>query len=181
MSDSENHATQTIVGTCSGITEKPSGWTEFAIMAPGKQYPMKLSTKLPALIEQGRAVGDAVATWSYKEQEGAENPNRPGTHYMNRYFEGVELGAVATQPSGGSVPAQSGHYEALPAGDRERSIVRQTSIKAACDLYMGRGEGVTGLEDPNEQEDWPLRVIQAAARFETWILRDLTPDDSIPF
>lgn len=175
---SETSDTLQIVGTCSGITEKPSGWTEFAVMVPGKQYPVKLSTKLPALIEAGRAVGDAVATWSYKEQEGNENPNRPGTNYVNRYFEGVELGATAqpAAPAGGSTPTQQGHYEALPAGDRERSIVRQTSIKAAAELYSGRSTvGGMSPDDP----DWTLAVIQAAARFETWILRDLI--DDVPF
>lgn len=175
---SDEAQTLQIVGTCGSIEEK-NGWTAFNIMVPGKQYPVKLSTKLPALIDAGRAVGDAVATWTYKESQGNENPNKPGTYYMNRYFEAVELGAVAqaASPASGSPPAQSGNYAALPAGDRERSIVRQTSIKAAAELFMGRGEIGSEPDDP----DWTFAVIQAAARFETWILRDLTPPDDIPF
>ena len=178
---SDEAQTLQIVGTCSEISEK-NGWTAFHIMVPGKQYPVRLSTKLPALIEQGRAVGDAVATWTFKESQGGENPNKPGTFFTNRYFEGVELGAAAqpAAPASGSQPVQTGHYEPLPAGDRERSIVRQTSIKAAAELYMGRGD--ESPSDPNEEkEDWPLQVIKAASRFETWILRDLTPDDELPF
>lgn len=174
---SDEAQTLQIVGTCGSIEEK-NGWTAFNINVPGKNYPVKLSTKLPALIDAGRAVGDAVATWTYKESQGNENPNKPGTYYMNRYFEAVELGAVAqpAAPASSSPPAQSGHYEALAGGDRERSIVRQTSIKAAAELYSGRSTvGGMSPDDP----DWTLAVIQAAARFETWILRDLI--DDVPF
>ncbi len=65
MSDAE---TKTIGGKCEEISEK-NGWTSFAINV-GSQYPVRLSTKLPALIEQGRAVGNEYALWTFKESQG---------------------------------------------------------------------------------------------------------------
>lgn len=163
-----------IVGVCSEISEK-NGWTNFAVLAPGKQYPVKLSTKKEELIAQARAVGDGVATWSYVERESdSVNPhnNQP---YVNRWLEGVEAGEQRTeQPAptaGGSPAGQTSTYEGLAYGDKERSIIRQTCIKAACWLYSG--QGVFPDQDPNENIDWPLGVMQAADRFERWIVRDL--------
>ena len=184
MTETDTH---TIVGTCGEISER-NGWTSFAISVPGKQYPVKLSTKLPALIEQGRAVGDQVATWRYKETESEKINENTGKPFVNRYFESVTPGAqaaptdqpAAAAPASGSSPAsQSGKYPSLAGGDRERSIVRQTCIKAAAELYMGRGE--PAVDDP-DAPDYALDVIRAAGRFENWILRDLVnPDEEVPF
>ena len=181
MTETDTH---TIVGTCSEISER-NGWTSFAIAVPGKQYPVKLSTKLPALIDQGRAVGDQVATWRFKESQGGENPNKPGTYYTNRYLDGVTVGvaegeaapAASAPASSSSSTPQTGKFQALAGGDRERSIVRQTCVKAASELYAGKGTAAP--VDPEEpHDDWALEVMRAAARFETWILRDLT---EVPF
>ena len=109
MSDAE---TKTIVGQCEEISEK-NGWTAFAINV-GSQYPVKLSTKVAAIIDSARAVGGDVATWTYKETEGNENPNRPGTHYMNRYLEKVEAGAQSVATTPGAPQQPTSQQTALP-------------------------------------------------------------------
>ncbi len=175
MSDAE---TKTIGGKCSEISEK-NGWTSFSIDV-GSQYPVRLSTKLPALIEQGRAVGQEYAYWTFKESQGGENPNKPGTFYTNRYFE-----SVTTDPSGAADVAASSSgtprpqaqaassaptHAPLPPGDKDRAITRMAVLKAAA-------EACSGIEYA-PGEDAAAVVIAMAERFERWVYRDT---DEIPF
>ena len=83
--------TKTIVGSCEEISEK-NGWTTFHVNV-GTQYPVKLSTKLPAMIEAGRAVGTDTATWTYKESDGNENPNKPARTTRTAIRQGGGRGA----------------------------------------------------------------------------------------
>jgi hypothetical protein len=90
----------TVVGTNGGITEKANGWFEVQVAIPGKQYPVKLATKKKEIIDAVRAVGTAVATFSYNETESERinpNTNQP---YKNRYLEGVEAGGTVGSGSG---------------------------------------------------------------------------------
>jgi hypothetical protein len=80
---------QAVVGTLSGITEKPSGWFEIEVSMPGKQYPLKLSTKKQELVELARAAGENAMTWRYAEQESEKINEHTGKPYVNRYFNGV--------------------------------------------------------------------------------------------
>lgn len=176
MSDTE---TKQIVGVCEEISEK-NGWTAFAINV-GSQYPVRLSTKLPALIEQGRAVGQQQAVWTFKESQGGENPNKPGTFYTNRYFDGVTTDmeahdsvAANNTPSRNAPAAQT--HAPLPAGDKDRAITRMAVLKVAATIVAaGYGSPAT---DPNGESDAGTDTIALAARFETWVYRDT---DDIPF
>jgi hypothetical protein len=170
MSDTE---TKQIVGVCEEISEK-NGWTAFAINV-GSTYPVRLSTKLPALIEQGRAVGQQQAVWTFKESQGGENPNKPGTYYTNRYFDGVTTDmeahdsvAANNTPSRNAPAAQT--HAPLPAGDKDRAITRMAVLKAAAE--------VCASIDFAPGEDVAAETIAMAARFETWVYRDTT---DIPF
>ena len=157
-------------GVCEEVSEK-NGWTAFHINI-GTQWPVKLSTKLPALIEKGRAVGNQHATWHAKESQGGENPNKPGTYYTNRYFQDVVVGEAAESPAGGNPPTRSTEavHQPLPIGDRERGIIRQTCLKAAGALFSGQGNKET-IDDNGR--DTVSELIAAAARMETWIMRDI--------
>ena len=169
MSDS---VTKQIEGVCEEISEK-NGWTSFAINV-GSNYPVRLSTKLPALIDKGRAVGQQNAVWTFKESQGGENPNKPGTFYTNRYFDDVEVGGMMTAEPGGTIPAsrnaESSGRAPLASGDKDRAITRMAVLKAAADACSG-AQFAPG-------EDIAAVVIEVAARFETWVMRDV---DSIPF
>jgi hypothetical protein len=172
--------TKQIVGVCEEISEK-NGWTSFHINV-GSQYPVRLSTKVAAIIEQGRGVGQETATWTFKESQGGENPNKPGTYYTNRYLDKVEAGSVAepdTASGTGQAPQRptEGVHEPLPIGDRERGIVRQACLKAAATLFTGKGNVEVISDDPADRDN-VTEVIAAAQRFENWVMRDL---DDIPF
>lgn len=164
---SDDAVTKQIEGVCEEISEK-NGWTSFAINV-GSQYPVRLSTKLPALIEQGRAVGQQRAVWTFKETQGGENPNKPGTHYTNRYFDSVEVGGAVTPSWGGAAGTPPTHAP-LPPGDKDRAITRMAVLKAAAEvgasIEYAPGEDIAG------------EVIAMAARFETWVYRDT---DDLPF
>lgn len=167
-----------IEGVCEEISEK-NGWTSFAINV-GSQYPVRLSTKLPALIEQGRAVGQQRAVWSFKESQGGENPNKPGTFYTNRYFDGVEVGGglppqSSAAPSSGAAITGAATHAPLPAGDKDRAITRMAVLKAAAEIVAARvGAETMGTDDEG------TATIALAQRFETWVYRDVDPD-GIPF
>ena len=163
-------------GVCEEISEK-NGWTSFAIAVDGNNYPVRLSTKLPALIEQGRAAGQSRAVWTAKESDGAENPNKPGTRYRNRYLEAVEVGGTVTEnppaanASGqASRNAESSGRAPLASGDKDRAITRMAVLKAAAE--------VVASEEFAPGEDKGAATIALAARFETWVYRDV---DEIPF
>ncbi len=126
-------------GVCEAISER-NGWTAFEIAVEGKTYPIKLSTKLPALIEQGRAAGQQRAIWSAKESQGGENPNKPGTFYTNRYLDGVEVGGTVSQPAASaSGSATSGAKTQTVDGTRS-SIERQVIIKEMVKYYPALDE-----------------------------------------
>lgn len=77
---------ETITGTCEAVTEK-GDWTTFEINV-GSQYPVRLSTKVPELVELGRAARGQVMDWTFNAVEGKIN-EKSGKPYINRYFEGV--------------------------------------------------------------------------------------------
>jgi hypothetical protein len=167
MSDVEKKQVQ---GVCEEISEK-NGWVNFAV-GVGSQYPIRLSTKLPALIDQGRAAGQQVAIWTYTESQGGENPNRPGTYYTNRRLESVEVGGTAepSSPTPHPTAQAAATHSPLPPGDKERAITRMAVLKAAAEA--------SAAIDYAPGEDVAAAVIAMAARFETWVVRDL---DDIPF
>lgn len=94
--------TKTVVGVCTGITERKEGWHQFEISIPGRDYPVKLDTKIEDLIDAARAVKNTgeIATFTYTEKDsGTPNPHRPGSNFLNRYLEGVEAGSHAPEGS----------------------------------------------------------------------------------
>lgn len=160
--------TKTITGTCAEISERGE-WTTFHVDI-GTQYPVKLSTKLAPLIELGRTASKdgGVFDWTFKESQGAENPHKPGTFYTNRYLSAVEPAGTASTPA--AAPSSDGVRTYTP-DLKDRMIVRQTALKAAAEIMAA---------SPSAHPDYDpaLEVMKAAARFETWVYRDIDP---VPF
>jgi hypothetical protein len=150
---------ETVIGTVSGITEKPTGWIEVLVEVPGKQYPVKLSTKKPELVEAVRAIGAGAATFTYNEVESDKINEHTGKPYVNRYLEGVEAAHNAGV-------TETTHAPVL-GGDKDRAITRMACLKAAAQIAAGR-----------DYEDAGLEVMKLAGRFETWVYRDIDP---VPF
>ena len=119
---------ETITGRLEGITEKPSGWTEIQVRVEGWQYPVKMATKLPPLIELARGAGTETMEWTFKKQESDQiNPNS-GKPFVNRYFEGV-----APVGSNGSVSDSNATRAAPDAMTKEEWARKDSAIhKMAC-------------------------------------------------
>lgn len=145
-------AHKTVVGVCESVEVKDD-WHKYAIRVDGIQYPLKLSTKKPELVALANAVGKQPATWGYLESQGNENPNRPGTHYMNRYLDSAVILDTVDQPE---------VFEAIPDELRQRLIIRQTALKAAVELRAASAtEGV----------HVPARLVtELADVFTAWVL-----------
>jgi hypothetical protein len=120
-------------GVCEEISEK-NGWVNFSINV-GSTYPIRLSTKLPALVDQGRAAGQQSAVWTYTESQGGENPNKPGTYYMNRRLEGVEVGGTVTAPAANASGSATGGAKTQTVDGTRSSIERQVIVKEMVKYY----------------------------------------------
>jgi hypothetical protein len=156
-----------IVGACSGIKEKPSGWVDVEVEVPGKQYPMRLSTKDETLVLATRSLAGAVGKFTYVERESDKiNPNS-GKPYVNRYLEGVEPYA-----GNGQEPREPKHQPVI-GGDKDRAITRLACLKAAAELVAPRAASTA-----HPDYDAPLEAMKAAQRFEQWVYRDI---DDAPF
>ena len=85
---------QQIIGTVSGLEQRSGGWVAVAILAPGKEYPVKLSTKKQELIGQAQQMMGQVVTAGFNEQESTNINPHNGQPYTNRYLEALAFGAV---------------------------------------------------------------------------------------
>lgn len=181
MSDAE---TKVIVGKCVEIIDKPgTEWVGFNIDV-GTQYPVKLSTKVEKVIEEARAVGGETATWTFRESDGNENPNKPGTFYKNRWLNKVEAGTHAT-------PASSPHQGApqqttLPVETTTEPV--DWDAKERRD-YRSRTWAITvsAFTHTIKPDEDPVEVFKRLLPFQLRLYHDVVrelgvPDDvNIPF
>jgi hypothetical protein len=132
---SDDAVKKQIEGVCTEISEK-NDWVTFHIDV-GRQYPVRLATKIEALVKAGREAKSNKAVWTFSESQGGENPNKPGTHYINRRLEKVEVGGALDPAVAGSSSSGGGHVR---SPDDRHSIERQTIVKAALPLYQRKFE-----------------------------------------
>ena len=162
---------KTIIGSCEEFGVK-NGWHTFNINV-GSQYPVKLSTKVAEVVEQAMAAGSEQKAWTFKETQGNENPNKPGTFYKNRWLNKVEppdsAAAASSNTQAQAAPRAEAHHNPLAEADKQRAITRMSCLSSAATVYGG--------SQVNVDDDWPLIVMKAAQRFETWVYRDI---DSVP-
>lgn len=159
-------STLEVIGTCSGITEKPSGWTELELQVPGKNYPVRLATRDGNLVTAARSLAGDAGKFTYTERESDKiNPNS-GKPYVNRYLDAVEPASNGQEP-------HEPHYRPVIGGDKDRAIARLACLKAAAELIAPRA-----ASSAHPDYDPALEAMKAAHRFETWVYRDL---DEPPF
>lgn len=172
MSESE---AKTAVGKRVGIMEKNGGWTQFVIDV-GRQYPLKLDTKIPAVVEACRAFGEGTGVWHYNESPGNPNPNKPGTFYPNRYLSKVE-------PVTGD--GQSSTHSAADGGSEERMTKTDWDNKERRDYRSRAWAQTLSLFTPHVdlQTLLPEQMDLVFGAMQTWqrkIYHDVTGNFSYP-
>lgn len=110
------------IGTLKGWQDKPTGWTDFEILVPGRPRPTKVSTNDPDLILAAKAIGQDVGTFVFNETESDNINPRTNRPYLNRYLQEVHPGAqpgVAPQASQTQANATAGSTTTSTAGGSE--------------------------------------------------------------
>lgn len=137
-------------GVLAGVEPRNNGWMRFAIQEPGRQYPVKVDTKKPEIVNQAMALmGQMVSAVIREEQSTSINPhnNQP---YTNRYLNEIAAAGYAPQPQHTQVqqpqPGQNPQQAAQPAqqqtppswgggltgAEKDLDIHRQLAWKGAC-------------------------------------------------
>ena len=178
----------TIVGVKSGITEKSNGWFEIAVSVPGSDYPKKMSTKKQELVEMARAAGMAEMAWTYSESDsGTPNPHRPGTNYVNRYFEGVapveegeEMPVSGAQTPSAATKASDGGMSKAEWAQKDSAIHHMAAIKAAADALK---HTIPSEPDRDALNNFISNTLHVARAWHRIVLatRDDPMDEEVPF
>jgi hypothetical protein len=145
---SDESTTQQVQGFCEGEMTR-GDWSEFHINI-GRQYPVKLATKREEVKQAARAAGNQQAVWTYNETQGNPNPHRPGEFFKNRYLEAVEVGGQVTIAPQQSGAAPGGPPPSTRPAETNRSIERQTIVKAMVPIFGAvKNDGTLLFPDPN--------------------------------
>ena len=161
--------TLTIVGEYEKIEEKNSGWYDVHVKVPGKNYPVRLSTKSSTMLDGVRATQGKTATWTYVEREAQKiNPNT-GNPYINRFLEGVEPGAAAGAAataggSGGGVDS-----ERMTKAEWDAKDMRDFRSRAWAQTISAFAHTVT-------REDEVLEVFKRLKPFQRKIYEDIVQE-----
>jgi hypothetical protein len=172
MSDEQ----RTVVGTLTGIMEKPNDWKELHISIPGKEHPVRMSTKKSELVELARAAGDNVMEWTFTEKDsGKPNPHRPGENFKNRWFESVA--PVGTNPAANVSPTtQQQNSDPVDWDAKERRDYRSRAWAQTLGAFT---HTIKTDEDPKD-------VFLRLQPFQRKVYEDVCQsfayvDDDIPF
>ena len=180
MTETEQREIEVVQGTIKGVIVKGTDKWQVEVQPDGSQYTKKLWTKdaelvawVPEKIGQHSAFVCEASYWTNSDGKQVrslwvQSSGPDGEVVSNTALtppESVATPAPALKAADASVSPSS--RPPVLGGDKDRLIVRQSSLKAAATLYEGRG-------DPTDESgDWPLMVMKAAQRFETWCYRDL--------
>jgi hypothetical protein len=136
-----------IQGVLAGVEPRNNGWRRFAIQEPGRQYPIKVDTKKPEVIDQAMALmGQMVSAAIREQQSDSINPhnNQP---YINRYLNEIAAAGHAQNPPPQQVqqpqpvpfPQQAARQQTpqewgggLTGAEKDLDIHRQLAWKGAC-------------------------------------------------
>lgn len=175
--------TQTAVGVLAGITEKPTGWSTISVSRIGSDYPLKLDTKIPELIELARAAGQETMEWRYTEEDsGTPNPHRPGSNYVNRRFVGVSpVGSTpesATDSVATPAAAAKGSGGESLSKDEWAAKDRAADLRA-CIAIAGGALQHTIPSSPTDEDlnEYVRRVLLVARQYHRIVQFERTGDE----
>jgi hypothetical protein len=88
-----------VTGQLAGIEARNGGWFAVHIQEEGQQWPRKLSTKKPDLLQLAQSLIGQQVTALYNESESTSINPHSGQPYINRYLEALGLaGSMPQQP-----------------------------------------------------------------------------------
>jgi hypothetical protein len=159
--------TLTIVGEYAKIEEKTSGWYDVHVEVPGKQYPVRLSTKSSAMLDKVRATQGKTATFTYTEKESTKiNPNN-GNPYINRFLEDAEPGASAT--ASGNAGSDGGSGDRMTKAEWDAKDMRDFRSRAWA-------QTISAFAHTVEKDDDPMLVFAKLKPFQRKLYEDIVQD-----
>lgn len=81
-------------GILAQVEPRQGGWMRFHVMEPGNQYPTKIDTSLPQLIEQMMSLMGQPVAVEYTESASDAINQRSGKPFINRRLEAVAPGSA---------------------------------------------------------------------------------------
>ena len=136
-----------VQGQVTAIEPRANDWAAVHILVPGKQFPIKLSTKRQDLIGAAQQMAWQVVDALYNEEESTNINPHNGQPYVNRYLEQLAPAGQMPQPQQNPtqpavpmpIPAQP---QAVPTTGCSRSPagVRQPAAAAADATAAGGAE-----------------------------------------
>ena len=176
-----------VTGHITGIEARNGGWFAVAITEQGAQYPKKLSTKKPDLVQAAQQMMGQYVDALYNESESTNiNPNN-GQPYMNRYLEALAMAGQGLpqapqqsyQPQPQQQPQQfqgqpqtfAGQPAAVPMQPQQwnQPPAQQQPIQQAQTQYAN------GVVTPQQKEERIMR--EAAAKVAVDLIQHLDPAD----
>jgi hypothetical protein len=173
---------QQVIGNVVGMEQRNGGWVAVAILVPGKEHPVKLSTKKQELISQAQQMMGQLVTAGYNEQESTNiNPhnNQP---YTNRYLEAIAFGQVDLVGS----PTQIQPQQFMPQPQAQP----QQQFQGQPQTFAGQPAAQPFVPQPQpviQPQPQPIMVVnedlresrimrQAAAKVAVQLLQHLEPE-----
>lgn len=156
--------TAEIFGKVVGIEVKDTGWTQFNVQVEGENYPVPVSTKLDAIIAQGKE----ALTWPFAHVRYKPSTNiNPNTQKPYRGGTAAEfLPATPADVEKAQVPDTAG--VGVRAPQKDLTIVRESALKTA--FGFGAYAFAAAKED-GEKARLEIYLMALAIRLEAWILR----------
>jgi len=103
-----------IQGQIVQIEPRQNDWIAVHIAIPGRQYPTKLSTKRPELIQVAQQMFGQFVDALFNEEESTSINPHSGRPYINRYLEQLGPAGAIPQPMQQPMPQQQQAPVAIP-------------------------------------------------------------------
>jgi len=179
----EEHMQLQVTGHITGIEARNGGWFAVAITEQGAQYPKKLSTKKPDLVQAAQQMMGQYVDAIYNESESTNiNPNN-GQPYMNRYLEALAMAgqglppapqqSFQPQPQQQPIPQQQQWNQPQPQGGYQPQPMQPQPQPVQQPIQQT--QYANGVVTPQQKEERIMR--EAAAKVAVDLIQHLDPAD----
>ena len=153
-----------VTGTLSGVEPRSGGWMRFSILEAGKQYPVKVDTKKPEIIQQATAMlGQQVSAQINCSDSGNPNPNSPGNNFINRYLNQIGPAGSIAAPAGQTQQAVDPNDPVAVAKAALAAAEAEAAAKAQQAAAAQQGGGQRVDDSVREMRIMRQTAVKAAA------------------